>query len=145
MKPWTFLYQFAYHCQPLLSQFLPLDEAVASRAVFFIVSGSEGRTGRRKRFWSQLYNSKNGKKYRPYVSMGCRALKLYNGKSANWWGQVQCSIIQLENLYRHSVGDMILRQTVAELFNPLPTGLDPLCALLCSIQLHFLQPTESSW
>ena len=42
--------------------FLPLDEGVASRAVFVIVSRWDGQAGRQKRFWSQLinffYNSK---------------------------------------------------------------------------------------
>ena len=45
--------------------FLPLDEAIASRAVFVIVSGSDGR----KRFWSQLNYPKTVRD-RPYVSMG---------------------------------------------------------------------------
>ena len=36
--------------------FLPLDETIASRAVFVIVSGSDGGTGGRKRFWNQLNN-----------------------------------------------------------------------------------------
>ena len=36
--------------------FLLLDEAVAFRAVFAIVSGSDGRTDWWKRFWSQLSN-----------------------------------------------------------------------------------------
>ena len=48
---------------------LPLDEAIASRAVFAIVSGSGWQTGGRKRFWSQLNNS-NTVRDRPYVSMG---------------------------------------------------------------------------
>ena len=33
--------------QPEFPSYLPLDEAVASRAVFVIVSGSDGRTGGR--------------------------------------------------------------------------------------------------
>ena len=41
-----------------LGPFLPLDEAIASRAVSVIVSGSDGRADGRKRFWSQLNNSK---------------------------------------------------------------------------------------
>ena len=41
---------------------LPLDEAVASRDVFVIVSGSDGRAGGRKRLWCQLNNSKTVKK-----------------------------------------------------------------------------------
>ena len=49
--------------------FLPLDEAIASRAVFVIASGSDGRTGGRKRYWSQLNNSKTVRD-RPYVSIG---------------------------------------------------------------------------
>ena len=49
--------------------FLPLDEAIASRAVVVIVSGSDGRTGGRKHFWNQLNNSKTVR-YRPDVSMG---------------------------------------------------------------------------
>ena len=44
---------------------LPLDEVVASRAVFVNVSGSDGR----KRFWNQLNNSKTVS-YKPYVSIG---------------------------------------------------------------------------
>ena len=48
---------------------MPLDEAIASRAVFVIVSGSDGRTGGRKRFWSQLNNSKTVID-RSYVSIG---------------------------------------------------------------------------
>ena len=52
--------------------FLPIDEAVASRAVFGIVSASDGRTGGRKcSFWIQLNNSKTVRD-RPYVS--------YNGE-----------------------------------------------------------------
>ena len=47
-----------------LFPFLPLDEVVASRAVFVIVSRSDGR----KRFWSQLNNSKTVRD-RPYVSI----------------------------------------------------------------------------
>ena len=47
--------------QPPAISFLPLDEAVASRAVFAIVSGSDGRadgrTAGRKRCWSQLNKS----------------------------------------------------------------------------------------
>ena len=39
-----------------LEYFLPLDEAVVSRAVVVIVSGSDGRAVGRKRFWSQLNN-----------------------------------------------------------------------------------------
>ena len=46
--------------------FLPLDEAVASRAVFVIASGSDGRA---ERLWSQLNNSKTVRD-RPYASMG---------------------------------------------------------------------------
>ena len=46
-------------------QFLPLDVAVASRAVFVIVSGSGGR----ERFWSQLNNSKTVRD-RPCVNRG---------------------------------------------------------------------------
>ena len=38
------------------TSFLQLDEAIISRAVFVIVSGSDERAGRRKRFWSQLNN-----------------------------------------------------------------------------------------
>ena len=37
---------------------LPFDEAVASRAVFVIVSGSDGRASGRKRFRSHLNNFK---------------------------------------------------------------------------------------
>ena len=37
--------------------YLPLDEAIASRAVFVNVSGSDGRAGR-KRVWGQLTNFK---------------------------------------------------------------------------------------
>ena len=44
---------------------LPLDEAVASRVVFVIVFGADGRG----RFWGQLNNSKKTVKYRPYVSI----------------------------------------------------------------------------
>ena len=40
----------------LFTSFLLLDEAVASRAVFVIVSGSAGRADGRKRFWSQPNN-----------------------------------------------------------------------------------------
>ena len=40
---------------------MPLDEAVASRAVFVIVSESGGRAGGPKRFWSQLTNSKTAR------------------------------------------------------------------------------------
>ena len=47
-----------------LRQFLPLDEAV-----FVIVSESDGRTGERKLFWSQLSNS-NMVRDRPYALMG---------------------------------------------------------------------------
>ena len=43
--------------QGSVSQSLPLDEAVASRAVFVVVSGSDGRADWLKRFWSQLNNS----------------------------------------------------------------------------------------
>ena len=42
----------------LVDAFLPLDVAVASRAVFVIVSGGDGQAGGRKRIWSQLNNSK---------------------------------------------------------------------------------------
>ena len=45
--------------------FLPLDEAVASRAVFVIVSGADGLTG----LWGQLNNSKTVRDI-PYVSVG---------------------------------------------------------------------------
>ena len=38
--------------------FLPLDDAIASRIVFVIASGSGGRADGRKRFWNQLSNSK---------------------------------------------------------------------------------------
>ena len=47
---------------------LPLGEAVASRAVFVIVPGSDGRTDGWKRFWSQLNNSKSVRD-KPYKSM----------------------------------------------------------------------------
>ena len=48
---------------PKVYWLLPLDEAIASRAVFVIVSASDGRADGRKRFWSQLNNSKkNGKR-----------------------------------------------------------------------------------
>ena len=50
-----------YMCTNLLL----LDETVASRAVFVIVSGSDGW----KRFWSELNNSKTVRD-RPYVSFG---------------------------------------------------------------------------
>ena len=40
------------------ASFLPLDEAIASRAVLVVVSGSDVRADGRKRFWSQLNNSK---------------------------------------------------------------------------------------
>ena len=43
-------------------------EALASRVVVVIVSGSGGRTGGRTRFWSQLKNSK-AVADRPYVSI----------------------------------------------------------------------------
>ena len=36
------------------ASFLPLDEVIASRAIFVIASGSYGRTGGRKRLWNQL-------------------------------------------------------------------------------------------
>ena len=46
------------------SVLLSLDEAIASRAVvFIIVSGSDGLADGRKRLWSQLINSKTGKGY----------------------------------------------------------------------------------
>ena len=48
-----------------LVRFLSLDEAIASSAVFVIVSGSDGR----KRFWSHLNNSKTVR-YIIYVSIG---------------------------------------------------------------------------
>ena len=48
---------------------LPLDEAVASRLVIVIASGSDGRADWRKRFWSQLNNSQTVRD-RPYVSIG---------------------------------------------------------------------------
>ena len=50
--------------------FLPLDEAIAiaSRALFVIVSGSDGRADGWKRLWSQLNNSKTVTD-RPYVPM----------------------------------------------------------------------------
>ena len=49
--------------------FLPLDEAVASRAVLVIVSGSDDRANGRKRFRSQLINSKTVRD-RKFVSLG---------------------------------------------------------------------------
>ena len=49
----------------LVEWFLPLDEVIASRAVFVIVFVSDGR----KRFWSQLNNSKTVSD-RSHVSMG---------------------------------------------------------------------------
>ena len=62
------------HCSLLWSafqkyeqkHFLPLDEAISSRAVFVIVSGSDGQA---ERFWSQLNNSKTVRDM-PYMSMG---------------------------------------------------------------------------
>ena len=39
---------------------LLLDEAVASKTVFVIVTWSDERADGRKRFWSQLNNSKQG-------------------------------------------------------------------------------------
>ena len=50
------------HCnnvvrRPITLASLPLDEAVASRAVFAIVSRSSRQAIGRKRFWSQLNNS----------------------------------------------------------------------------------------
>ena len=52
----------------LVLGFLPLDEAVAFRAVFAIVSGSDGGGGR-ERFRRQLNNHKTVRD-RPYVSIG---------------------------------------------------------------------------
>ena len=37
---------------------MPLDDAIACKAVFVIVSASDGRTGGRTSSWSQLNNSK---------------------------------------------------------------------------------------
>ena len=48
-------------------RFLLLDEAVASRVIFVIVSGSGGRA--EERFWSQLNNSKTVR-HRSYALMG---------------------------------------------------------------------------
>ena len=59
--------QFAPGLLFLLCHFLPLDKAIASRAVFVIVSQAGGK----KSFWSQLNNSKKRVRDRPYdVSMG---------------------------------------------------------------------------
>ena len=48
---------------------LPLDEVIASKAILVIVSGLDGRTDGRKRFWNHLNNSKTVRD-RQYVSMG---------------------------------------------------------------------------
>ena len=57
-----------YACVGLSTQaFFSLDEAIASRAVFVIASGSDGRT--ETLFWSQLNNTKTVSD-RPYVSLG---------------------------------------------------------------------------
>ena len=39
-------------------RFLSFEEAIASRAALVIVSGTDGRADGRKRFWSQLNNTK---------------------------------------------------------------------------------------
>ena len=43
----TPIHRTTHYYITLHQEFLPLDEAIASRAVFVIVSGSDGRTGRR--------------------------------------------------------------------------------------------------
>ena len=54
----------------LIAQFVPLDEAIVSRAVFVIVPESARRAdGRRSRFWSQLNYSKTVRD-RSSVSIG---------------------------------------------------------------------------
>ena len=50
------LFQFSFYA--INNELLPLDEAMASRAVFVIASWSDGRVEGRKRFWSQLNNPK---------------------------------------------------------------------------------------
>ena len=49
-------------------RFLPLGEAIASRAVFVAVSESDGQAGGNT-FWSQINNSKTVRD-RPYISIG---------------------------------------------------------------------------
>ena len=51
------------YCMFAERRFLPLDEAIASRA-----AGSDGRG--RKRVWSQLHNTKERVRDRHYVSTG---------------------------------------------------------------------------
>ena len=50
-------------------QLLPLDEAIASRALFVIVSRLDELADGSKRFWGQLNNSKTVTD-RQYVAMG---------------------------------------------------------------------------
>ena len=66
-----------------VAHFLPLDDAIASKEVFVIIalSGLDGRTDGRKRFWSQLNNFKTVRD-RLYVSMG--ELIGIHGRATEW-------------------------------------------------------------